>query len=474
MNWGAFGGALASSALNTYERLGEEELRDMQRKQLKKDIAEKEALDAAWRESQARVGQSDDYTQALKTGSNIGTEQAQMLSNQGALSGNTAEDQAFERDAAASAVGAMRQNAQYMASGKDKETRRYDIEAPAEGERRPQAALPAMSPTEYTKAKGMEDYVKAAGQISRKGTVEAIQLKQLVRQSENEDKFFTKQEKLNEQLASIQGAADSFGLKGVYDIASKNGVNNLKFVEGKNGVGSRIQVLGPKGDVLETISDPNSAVSKLSEAAMDRFMNESVSLLGSPDKVIAYMQQKRGLALQERAVGVKEKELDVKRPYLDALAGKANAETKALKLSDEVRQAGAKFMEEYNALPPEKRNGPEGQRLLDQAESAMATRSGDVARIRANTPLGRAENQYGKAVEAAAKNDMPPPDRNKFMAQQGFAPDIVVQGQQKKVDDLVRQGKTREAEILVKQHNSVFKHTPISITEQRTALPVPR
>ena len=41
MNWGAFGGALASSALNTYERLGEEELRDMQRKQLKKDIAEK-------------------------------------------------------------------------------------------------------------------------------------------------------------------------------------------------------------------------------------------------------------------------------------------------------------------------------------------------------------------------------------------------------------------------------------------------
>ncbi len=230
MNWGAFGGALASSALNTYERLGEEELRDMQRKQLKKDIAEKEALDAAWRQSQARVGQSDDYTQALKTGSNIGTEQAQMLSNQGALPGNTAEDQAFERASAEAATGAMRQNAQYMASGKDKETRRYDINAPAEGERRPQAALPAMSPTEYTKAKGMEDYVKAAGQISRKGTLEAIQLKQVVRQSENEDKFFAKQEKLNDDLASIRGAADSFGLKGVYDVASKNGLKNLKFV----------------------------------------------------------------------------------------------------------------------------------------------------------------------------------------------------------------------------------------------------
>lgn len=468
MGWGAFGGAFASSALNTYERLEEAEFRDMQRKQLKKDIAEKEALDAAWRQSQARVGQSDDYTQALKTGSDIGTQQAQMLSNQGALPGATAEDQAFERASAEAAAGAMRENAAYKKAGK------YDFEAPAEGERRPQAALPAMSPTEYTKAKGMEDYVKAAGQISRKGTLEAIQLKQVVRQSENEDKFFTKQDKLNDDLAAIQGAGESFGLKGVYDVASKNGLKNLKFVEGKNGIGSRIQVLGPKGDVLETISDVNSAVGKLSEAAMDRFMNDSVNLLGSPDKVIAYMQQKRGLALQERAVGVKEKELDVKRPYLDALAGKANAETKALKLSDEVRQAGAKFMEEYNAMPPEKRNGPEGQRLLDQAESAMATKSGDVARIRANTPMGRAENQYGKAVEAAAKNDMPPPDRNKFMAQQGFAPDIVVQGQQKKVDDLVRQGKTREADALVKQHNSVFKHTPISMTEQRAALPVPK
>jgi len=356
MNWGAFAGAMAKEGLSTYERIGEEQLRAMQREQLRKEIAEKEALDAAWRQSQARVGQSDDYTQALK------------------------------RASAEAATGAMRENAMRQGA------------IPA-GQ-----AAPAMSPTEYTKTKGMEDYVKAAGQISRKGTLEAIQLKQIVRQSENEDKFFRSQEKLNDDLAAIQGAADSFGLKGVYDVASKNGLKNLKFVEGKNGIGSRIQVLGPKGDVLETISDVNSAVGKLSEAAMGRFMTESVSLLGSPDKVIDFMQKRRGLELQERAVGVKEKELDVKRPYLDALAGKANAETKALKLSDEVRAEGKKYLDQYNALPPDKQNSPEGFRLLDQAESAMATKSGDVSRIRANTP----------------------------------------------------------------------KHTPISITEQRTALPVPR
>ena len=281
-NWGAALGAAVTTGLNTYERLGEEQLRAMQREQLRKEIAEKEALDQAWRQSQARVGQTDDYTQALKTGSNIGTQQAQMLSNQGALPGNTAEDQAFERASAEAAAGAMRENA----------VRQGAIPVA-------KAALPEMKPTEYTKAQGMEDYVKAAGQISRKGTLEAIQLKQIVRQSENEDKFFKNQEKLNNDLATIRGAADSFGLKGVYDVATKNGMKNLKFVEGKNGIGSRIQVLGPKGDVLETISDLNMAVDKLSEAAMGRFMTESVSLLGSPDKVIAYMQGERKVRAAE-------------------------------------------------------------------------------------------------------------------------------------------------------------------------------
>lgn len=293
-NLGAFAGALGQSALSTYERLGEAGLRNIQRQQLVKDIAEKEALDQAWRESQARVGQSDDYTQALKTGSQIGTQQAQMLSNQGALPGNTAEDQAFERASAEAAAGAMRENA----------VRQGAIPVA-------KAALPEMKPTEYTKAQGMEDYVKAAGQISRKGTLEAIQLKQVVRQAENEDKFFKKQEKLNDDLASIQGAADSFGLKGVYDVATKNGMKNLKFVEGKNGIGSRIQVLGPKGDVLETISDLGMAVDKLSEAAMGRFMTESIGLLGSPDKVVAYMQG-------ERQIKVKEREASDKGAYYQA------------------------------------------------------------------------------------------------------------------------------------------------------------
>jgi len=191
MNWGAALGAAVNSGLSTYERLGEEELRDMQRKQLRKDIAEKEALDRAWAESQARVGQQDEYSQAIKTGAGVGTQQAQALSTQGALRGNTAEDQAFEKASAEAAVGAMRENAAYNKAGNTGYT------APAEGQRAPQAALPELTPTEYTSKQGMQDYLKAASQVSRKGTLEAIQMKGVVRESDIQDKFDNEMTKLS-------------------------------------------------------------------------------------------------------------------------------------------------------------------------------------------------------------------------------------------------------------------------------------
>lgn len=317
-NWGAALGAAVTTGLNTYERLGEEELRSMQRAQLKKDIAEKEALDQAWRQSQARVGQTDDYTQALKTGSGIGTQQAQMLSNQGALPGATPEDQAFERASAEAAAGAMRENAQRQGA------------IPAD------QAAPQMKPSEYTQTQAMSDYVKAAGQVSRKGTLEALQLKQVVRQAEAEDKFFEEQTKLNDTLARIRGVGESQGLKGLADAASKEGLK-VKYVEGKNGIGSRIQVLGPKGDVLETITDPNAAMDKLSQAAMDQFMQKSVSLLGSPDKVIAYMQGERTFRLKEKEVGIKEKEAIDKGEYYKGYADYLRSGGRSSKDSSKAR-----------------------------------------------------------------------------------------------------------------------------------------
>jgi hypothetical protein len=459
INWGQALGAAVQSGLSTYERLGEEELREMQRKQLKKDIAEKEALDAAFRESQARTGQTDDYSQAIRTSGNVGTQQAKMLSDQGALAGATPEDVAFERASAESAAGALRENAVRQGA------------VPTD-----RAALPTMAPTEFTKTQAMEEYVKRAGQVSRKGALEAIQLKQVVRESDLQDSFDKAKANLDDTLARIQGTAETGGLKGLADAAEKEGLK-VKFVEGKNGVGSRINVLGPKGDVLETISDISTATDKLSQAAMQQFMTKSVSLLGSPDKVIAYMQQDKNLKLKEKEVGIKADELVAKKPYLSALAGKASAETKILSEGAEGKKAGAVFLEQYAALPVDKQNGPEGQALLRKADLAMATRSGDVSRIAAGTPMGRAQTMYENVAKEAAKVGEAPPDRIKFFASQGFAPQQVIEGETAKVEALIASGRIKEAEAKVKQFNQTFVNTPIQMPTgrtARTALPVPQ
>lgn len=283
-NLGAFAGAAAQSGLSTYERLNEQAFKNLQKQQLEKEIAEKEALDQAWRTSQARVGQQDEYGQAIKTEGFAGSQQAQMLSNQGALPGNTAEDQAFERASAEAATGAMRENA--VRQGAIPES---------------QAALPELKPAEYTARQGMQDYMKAASQVSRKGSLEAIQMKSAMRASDLEDKFDTARSELDNTLARIKGTAESGGLRGLADAAEKEGLK-VKFVEGKNGVGSRIQVLGPKGDVIETVSDIGSATKKLSQAAMQSFYDKSVSLLGSSEKVIAAMQGERTLAAKEAVI----------------------------------------------------------------------------------------------------------------------------------------------------------------------------
>lgn len=299
-NAGAFAGALGQSALSTYERLNEAGFRNLQKQQLAQEIQEKADLDQAWRESQARVGQQDEYGQAIRTEGFAGKQQAQMLSDQGALKGNSPEDQAFERASAESAAGALRENA--VRQGAIPESK---------------AALPTMAPTEYTAKQGMQDYLKAASQVSRKGTLEAIQMKNVMRESDIQDKFDLAKEDLDNTLAKIHGIGESGGLKGLAEAASKEGLK-VKFVEGKNGVGSRIQVLGPKGDVLESITDVGTATDKLSKAAMQQFYDKSVSLLGSPDKVIAAMQGERKVKAAEDTA---KADVAYKTAYADYIKG---------------------------------------------------------------------------------------------------------------------------------------------------------
>lgn len=402
MNWGAALGAAVTTGLNTYERLGEEELREMQRQQLRKDIAEKEALDRAFRETQARVGQQDEYSQAIKTGSgmtNAGNQQAQMLSNQGALPGNTAEDQAFEKASAESAAGAMRENAVRQGA------------LPTS-----QAALPAMKPTEYTADQGMKDYVKAAGQVSRKGALEAIQMKGVMRESNLQDKFDTEKQNLDDTLARIHGTAESGGLKGLYEAGKKEGLK-LGFVEGKNGVGSRIQVLGPKGDVLETVSDVAGATQKLSDAAMNQFMTKSVGLLGSPDKVIAAMQGERKTAAAERSaqadIEYKGKGGVIDRAYSSGGKGGGKGSANSAENQEKVLTMKADTL---------MKGDPKRFKDLDQAKAWIL-----------NTQLKGydAEKKWGEAeaklIDQRASNQEISQAKAEFFSRQGIAPDFAVQ-----------------------------------------------
>lgn len=340
MNWGAFAGAAASNALNTYERLGEEELRDMQRKKLRQDMAQEAALDKLYAETQGRVGQQDEYGQAIKTGAAIGTEQAQMLSNQGALRGNTAEDQAFEKASAEAAAGAMRENA--VRQGAIPEAK---------------AALPEMQPTEYTQRQGTRDFVKGAAAIGVKPAMQAMQMGTAMREYDNQLKFDDEKTKLDDTLARIHGIGESQGLKGLADAANKEGLK-VKFVEGKNGVGSRIQVLGPKGDVLETVSDIGSATEKLSQAAMQQFYTKSVGLLGSADKVIAAMQGERKLNIAQQEADTNK---EFRRGYINSLNAKSKSFTDKLPEKDKFKLNSLNSAVQTSLKAFEANPTPEGQ-----------------------------------------------------------------------------------------------------------------
>jgi hypothetical protein len=454
INWGAALGAAVDTGIKTYERLGEEELREMQRQQLKKDIAEKEALDRAFRETQGRVGQQDEYGQAIKTGagmSSAGTPQAQMLSNQGALPTDTPDAREFEKAAAESAAGAMRENA--VRQGAIPESK---------------AALPELKPTEYTADQGMKDYVAKSGLVSRKGMLEALQLKGVMRESDLQDKYDAATKKITSQMAEVQTAFVTGGMKDLAKVAKENGVK-VEFVD--KGPGSYIRLLGPNGDTLKTFSDGQSAVAAMEEAISKEYSNTLMTLFGSPDKAAAFIQGQKQIKLKEREVDIKGRELDIKEPYYKAAANAENAKAGALNSTAEERAAGKAYIEKYNALTPEQKNSPEGRALLEQAEGAMAARSGDVARIRANTPLGKAEAGYEVAAKEAAKLGEPLPSYDKYMAGRGFAPDAVIKGEQAKIDDLVKKGKLAEAVKKAEQFNSTFKNTKIPVPTG--AVPVP-
>jgi hypothetical protein len=324
INWGLALGKALESGLNTYERLGEEDLRQMQREKLRQEMEREKALDAAFASTQGRVGQKDDYGVAIqKASGNTGMDmgQAKALSQQGALQGGTAEDMEFERASAESAAGAMRENAARQGKVTD-------------------AALPRMEAEEYTSKQAMGDYTKQAALVGgRKGALEAIQLKKAFRQDDLDTQFDKTRQGYVDKLAQINGVAESQGMKGLADLASKNGLK-VEFVEGKNGVG-KINVLGPKGDVLETVTSVGDAITKLEQAATKQFQGQAIGLLGDEAKLLTYLNQREEIGIKREQLGV-EKEYKGKGGVIDRAyqsggkGGSGGAAERLMKQADEL------------------------------------------------------------------------------------------------------------------------------------------
>jgi hypothetical protein len=422
INWGIALGQAAKTGLDMYERLGEEELRAMQRDKMRKDLQQEKALDALYAEKLGKVGKDvSTFTPDTATPETgyypQGTEPKEALPT-----GRAGANYVSDSDGMAL-----------------KETTK-----------------------QYTQKEAFSDIAKEAGVVGgRKGAMEAMQYKSAARASGIEEKFDASMEKLNNTLATIQGTAESGGLKGLADAAKKEGLK-VEFVEGKNSVG-KINVLGPKGDVIETVTSVGDATSKLEQLAMKNFMNSNLSLLGSYDKVAAYMQGNRKLDIDEQANKDKGAYYKSEATLNEARIGQIN-ETKA------GREAAKPFMDKYQAMTPEQRNGPEGQQLLKDAAVATAIKTGDFRALAKDSPEGRAADAFDKAVQESQKNGTPMPNRAEFFGNYGIAPPEVVQGQQTKVDDLVKQGKTKEAEELVKKHNNVFPHSKLKMGEVK---PIP-
>jgi hypothetical protein len=322
-NWAA-GAGFSNAFLNTLKGLTDLERSQLELSENKRKIEQEKALDTAWNQSQARVGQKDDYGVAIQqasgnTGMDMG--QSRMLSQQGALSGGSAEDMEFERAAAESAAGAMRENAVRQGKVAD-------------------AALPRMEAQEYTSKQALGDYVKEAGKVGgRKGALEALQMKKAFRQDDLDTQFDKTRQGYVDKLAQINGVAESQGMKGLSELATKNGLK-VQYVEGKNGVG-KINVLGPKGDVLETVTSIGDAVTKLEQAATKQFQTQAVGLLGDEAKLLTYLNQREEIGIKREQLGI-EKEYKGKGGVIDRAyssggkGGSGGAAERLMKQADEL------------------------------------------------------------------------------------------------------------------------------------------
>jgi hypothetical protein len=307
---------------------------------------------------------------------------------------------------------------------------------------------------------------RAAKEFEQSTELRGLQIGSAQRQAKITSKIDNIIEEEEKNIATARTVFTNNGLEGGAAELKKRGLP----VQFKNGA---IEVLDEKGKVVERITDVNQALARVEEVIQNDMASRLASVSGDPALIRQAVQDRLANQIKQRELNIRERESESSGKLRTAQTALIYKQIGQIDEKSAARDAAKPFVDQFMALSPEDQSGPKGYELLSKAAVAAATKSGDFATASKSTTYGSALQSYTKATEAAAKEGQPPPNFTQFMAGQGFAPDAVTKGQQKKVNELVAAGKRTEAQQLVNQHNATFFRTPISAPEGSAALPIP-
>lgn len=287
INIGAALGAATKSGFDTYKLIEEEKRlqadearRAEQFKAWQLEKAKEQQQDQALAETRGRIGQQV-YDTAIQNQGGAGSQQAQMLAAQSETAGGVTTDADRQAEAGA-AINAMRENAG-------------------------QAALPtnAIQGKEYTEGQANKDYLSKSAGIGRKAYTEALQTSSLARQNKLDTQFDDLMQERQDKWKQIHSVAQEGGLSGLADAAKKEGLP-VRFVEGKKGAPGAIEQLDKDGKVVKTYNSIDDAMGALTSHVNEHFVQRAAGLVGSPDKLLTYMNQRKEIEVKQDTANVEK------------------------------------------------------------------------------------------------------------------------------------------------------------------------
>lgn len=300
MNWGAFAGALTNSAISTYERLGEEEMREMQRKKMKQEQADEDAFRAAMRDAPVNKGTGGiDIGDAVSQGLRGFTpEQTKYLQDE------LAKMPPEQAQAALRAYGASEYGSGAIPLKDMGVYRTQDGKMQVTSDFKPMGQSERMG---YVLQR-MQD----SGNIS--GAQRALQFKSLFRDSEQQDQF----DKFTDNLRDVQTFVAKGDAEGFVERLKKDGLD-VRLQKGKDGAVA-LQYF-EKGKLVSSFPNLAEAGAALSEQLTTQMVMQNPSLFKDIGGLTAYQAQRYKLKQGDRELDLKEKDNASQAGYRSAMIG---------------------------------------------------------------------------------------------------------------------------------------------------------